>query len=261
MPARHLPSRPRSTHEVRSLDRTRLTITSSTARRQIPEPGPNQQCCTLRLGRAEEEDGVPARGIQHVDLAVGDVERSLAFYTALLGPLGLEERFRLHDIPRHRGGRLPRIWIAGFGSAAGGRWPLPVPQRRDRAPGVRGRSCGRGRRDVREMRVSRRRDPIATSSTITSRTRTITRSSRSIRTASGSKCSSGRARPTARPRKSQQQEAPPALGRVVDGCHQLEHRRREVSTCCCTRAIRSLNSGLSFQARCASKLSHAPKLM
>jgi catechol 2,3-dioxygenase-like lactoylglutathione lyase family enzyme len=37
---------------------------------------------------------VPARGIQHVDLAVGDVERSLAFYREVLGPLGLEERFR-----------------------------------------------------------------------------------------------------------------------------------------------------------------------
>jgi catechol 2,3-dioxygenase-like lactoylglutathione lyase family enzyme len=37
---------------------------------------------------------VPARGIQHVDLAVADVERSIAFYTAVLGPLGLKEKFR-----------------------------------------------------------------------------------------------------------------------------------------------------------------------
>jgi catechol 2,3-dioxygenase-like lactoylglutathione lyase family enzyme len=37
---------------------------------------------------------VPARGIQHVDLAVEDVERSLAFYYALLEPLGLKEKFR-----------------------------------------------------------------------------------------------------------------------------------------------------------------------
>jgi catechol 2,3-dioxygenase-like lactoylglutathione lyase family enzyme len=29
--------------------------------------------------------------IQHVDLAVGDVERSLAFYLAVLGPVGLRE--------------------------------------------------------------------------------------------------------------------------------------------------------------------------
>jgi len=38
---------------------------------------------------------VAAIGIQHVDLAVGDVERSLSFYLAVLGPLGLTERHRL----------------------------------------------------------------------------------------------------------------------------------------------------------------------
>lgn len=43
---------------------------------------------------------MPARGIQHVDLAVGDVGRSLAFYSTLLGPLGLKERFRN---PTYRG--------------------------------------------------------------------------------------------------------------------------------------------------------------
>jgi glyoxylase I family protein len=34
---------------------------------------------------------MPGRGIQHVDLAVTDVDRSLAFYMDLLGPLGLRE--------------------------------------------------------------------------------------------------------------------------------------------------------------------------
>ena len=43
---------------------------------------------------------MPARGIQHVDLAVGDVERSLAFYYRVLGPLGLKEKYRL---PTYRG--------------------------------------------------------------------------------------------------------------------------------------------------------------
>jgi catechol 2,3-dioxygenase-like lactoylglutathione lyase family enzyme len=38
---------------------------------------------------------MPARGIQHVDLCVSDVERSLAFYLDLLGPLGLEEDIRV----------------------------------------------------------------------------------------------------------------------------------------------------------------------
>jgi catechol 2,3-dioxygenase-like lactoylglutathione lyase family enzyme len=37
---------------------------------------------------------VPARGIQHIDLAVGDVERSIAFYVAMLGQLGLREKYR-----------------------------------------------------------------------------------------------------------------------------------------------------------------------
>jgi len=37
---------------------------------------------------------VPIRAIHHVDLAVRDVERSLAFYLALLGPLGLHEELR-----------------------------------------------------------------------------------------------------------------------------------------------------------------------
>ncbi len=37
---------------------------------------------------------MPARGIHHIDLAVRDVERSVAFYLGLLGPLGLEEDAR-----------------------------------------------------------------------------------------------------------------------------------------------------------------------
>ena len=41
---------------------------------------------------------MPARGVDHVDLAVSDVERSLAFYLEVLGPLGLREegRFRTY---------------------------------------------------------------------------------------------------------------------------------------------------------------------
>src|SRR5207342_921862 len=38
-----------------------------------------------------EDQAMPARGIHHIDLAVTDVERSLAFYRELLAPLGLEE--------------------------------------------------------------------------------------------------------------------------------------------------------------------------
>ena len=43
---------------------------------------------------------MPAKGIHHVDLAVADVERSLAFYLALLGPLGWAEKGRY---PTYRG--------------------------------------------------------------------------------------------------------------------------------------------------------------
>jgi catechol 2,3-dioxygenase-like lactoylglutathione lyase family enzyme len=43
---------------------------------------------------------MPARGIQHVDLAIRDIERSLAFYFTVLGPLGLEEDIR---VPSYRG--------------------------------------------------------------------------------------------------------------------------------------------------------------
>lgn len=43
---------------------------------------------------------MPAKGIEHVDLAVADVDRSLAFYYEVLGPLGLEEEFR---VPTYRG--------------------------------------------------------------------------------------------------------------------------------------------------------------
>jgi catechol 2,3-dioxygenase-like lactoylglutathione lyase family enzyme len=43
---------------------------------------------------------MPARGIHHVDLAVADVERSLAFYLDLLRPLGWAESVRY---PTYRG--------------------------------------------------------------------------------------------------------------------------------------------------------------
>jgi catechol 2,3-dioxygenase-like lactoylglutathione lyase family enzyme len=43
---------------------------------------------------------VPAIGIHHVDIAVADVERSIAFYLDLLGPLGWAESDRY---PTYRG--------------------------------------------------------------------------------------------------------------------------------------------------------------
>jgi catechol 2,3-dioxygenase-like lactoylglutathione lyase family enzyme len=43
---------------------------------------------------------MPGRGIQHIDLAVEDVEASLAWYLEVLGPLGLKEEERY---PSYRG--------------------------------------------------------------------------------------------------------------------------------------------------------------
>ncbi len=43
---------------------------------------------------------MPITGLHHVDLAVRDLERSVAFYLAVLGPLGAEEAFRY---PTYRG--------------------------------------------------------------------------------------------------------------------------------------------------------------
>jgi catechol 2,3-dioxygenase-like lactoylglutathione lyase family enzyme len=43
---------------------------------------------------------VAARGLHHVDLAVADVDASLAFYRDLLGPLGFAEEVRY---PTYRG--------------------------------------------------------------------------------------------------------------------------------------------------------------
>jgi catechol 2,3-dioxygenase-like lactoylglutathione lyase family enzyme len=43
---------------------------------------------------------MPAKGIHHIDLAVADVDDSLAFYLELLGPLGWVEEVRY---PTYRG--------------------------------------------------------------------------------------------------------------------------------------------------------------
>jgi catechol 2,3-dioxygenase-like lactoylglutathione lyase family enzyme len=43
---------------------------------------------------------MPIKQIDHIDLAVKDVERSLAFYLGVFGPLGVEEAYRF---PTYRG--------------------------------------------------------------------------------------------------------------------------------------------------------------
>jgi catechol 2,3-dioxygenase-like lactoylglutathione lyase family enzyme len=54
---------------------------------------------------------MPAKGIHHLDLTVGDVERSLSFYLAMLGPLGLVEEER-H--PSYRG--TEEVVVLRFGT-------------------------------------------------------------------------------------------------------------------------------------------------
>src|SRR3954463_102837 len=54
--------------------------------------GTGVPCLTINAGSVNL--GGMGRGIHHVDLAVADVERSLAFYLDLLGPLGWEESVR-----------------------------------------------------------------------------------------------------------------------------------------------------------------------
>ena len=55
---------------------------------------PSGRCGWVRI------DAIPAKGLHHVDLAVTDVERSLAFYLDLLGPLGWVEEV---TFPTYRG--------------------------------------------------------------------------------------------------------------------------------------------------------------
>ena len=85
-----------------------------------------------------------ARGIHHVDLAVADVDASLAFYLDLLGPLGLAEEVRY---PTYRGTEEVVYLVdahdrrgIGLRSADGGAQQLL--RRRYRAPRLRGREPG-----------------------------------------------------------------------------------------------------------------------
>lgn len=66
-------------------------------------------CSTFRIA------SVPARGIQHIDLAVGDVERSLAFYHGVLGPLGLKEKFRIPTYRQTEEVVYLELGVQGFG--------------------------------------------------------------------------------------------------------------------------------------------------
>ena len=55
----------------------------------------------------------PVRGVDHLDLVVTDLERSLEFYNGLLGPLGFT---RNSEIVGERGERV--VYIGGTGGAS-----------------------------------------------------------------------------------------------------------------------------------------------
>jgi glyoxylase I family protein len=66
-------------------------------------------------------------GVHHVDLVVSSIERSLAFYTQLLGPLGF------HTVSQVEGERGETIWyIGGPGTAVGLREALTESEPYDR---------------------------------------------------------------------------------------------------------------------------------
>ena len=66
-------------------------------------------------------------GVHHVDLVVSSIERSLPFYTQLLGPLGF------HTVSQVEGERGETIWyIGGPGTAVGLREALSESEPYDR---------------------------------------------------------------------------------------------------------------------------------
>src|SRR5215204_1735339 len=141
---------------------------------------------------------VAARGIHHVDLAVADVDASLAFYRDLLGPLGLTEEVRY---PTYRGTEEVVYLVdahdrrgVGLRPADGGAhsyYDVGIEhlafevESRDEVDAAHERCLARGAR----IHFPRRR--IATSITGKPILAT-TRSSSSTRTGCGSRCSAGR---------------------------------------------------------------------
>jgi glyoxylase I family protein len=68
---------------------------------------------------------VSSTGIQHIDLVVSSIERSLAFYRELLGPLGFH---RVSEVEGERGETI--FYLSGAGWSLGLREP-PEPPTRD----------------------------------------------------------------------------------------------------------------------------------
>jgi catechol 2,3-dioxygenase-like lactoylglutathione lyase family enzyme len=145
---------------------------------------------------------MPAKGLHHIDLAVSDVERSLAFYLNLLGPLGWKVTRRY---PTYRG--TEEVVYLGTGEAyavvgnagpdAGGIGLRPADGGAHQyyGVGVEHIAFDVDTKDELRTRTPARRHPARRSTSRPRRTvtsRATTRSSHSIPTVSGSKCSPGR---------------------------------------------------------------------
>jgi catechol 2,3-dioxygenase-like lactoylglutathione lyase family enzyme len=76
---------------------------------------------------------LPLKGLHHIDLAVADVARSLDFYLALLGPLGVKELYRF---PSYRGTEEVVYLAVGPGTQAIGFRPADGGQHRYYQVGV-----------------------------------------------------------------------------------------------------------------------------
>ena len=133
---------------------------------------------------------MPARGgIHHLDIAVADPARSIAFYLDLLGPLGWRETIRY---PTYRGSEdvvylgpgMPAFGIRQADGGAHEYYHVGVEHfasKSTSAPRSRKRTIGASHAEPRS--TSRPRTTATSPAT--------TRSSSSIPTASASKCSAG----------------------------------------------------------------------
>ena len=140
---------------------------------------------------------MPARGIQHVDLAVRDVEQSLAFYRGVLGPLGLQEKFRNLTYRN-----TEEVIYLEYGVQGLGLRPADGGVYRHYDVGIEhspSRSTSAARSTRRTDAASGRAGQSSRhpSSTMSKTARTITPSLPLIRTASGSRSSAGQPRRTA----------------------------------------------------------------
>jgi len=102
---------------------------------------------------------MPISGLHHADLAVRDVERPLAFYLEILGPLGSREAARY---PSYRGTEEVVYLHAGrqtLGLRCARRRRTSLLRRRDRARLLR-RAPRRGRRDLRALPPAWGQDPF-----------------------------------------------------------------------------------------------------